>query len=71
MAELQSLVTALPTFEIYKHMKFRDPRLKDFGDMLRTSLIFHIFAETKGNNSKTTNGKVTALGHCTSPYWGL
>ena len=37
MEELQPLVTALLLIEVYKHMKFQDPKMKDFGDMLRTS----------------------------------
>ena len=52
MEELQPLVTALLLIEVYKHMKFQDPTMKDFGDMLRTSWIFPFLQKQRAITSK-------------------
>ena len=59
----QPLVTELLHIEVYKDMKFHDPTMKEFQDVPRKSLFSPLLQKQKGNNSKTTNGKVSALSH--------
>ena len=67
MEDLQPLITALLLIKVYKHMKFQDPTMKAFGDMLRTSLIFPFLQKQRAITQKLQMEKcrplITALLH--------
>ena len=52
MEKCRLLITALLHINVYKHIKFQDPRSKAFGDMLRTSLIVQFFKEQRAITPK-------------------
>ena len=65
--KLQFMCTTLPLNEIYPPTKFHNHSFYSLGNMHQTKFKYEKKKKTKGNNSKTKQGRDTVYVHCTPP----